>query len=161
MHCAGCTPLHVAEGAGHIDVADALRRAGARDDVTNAHGLTPAQFRQYFVPGSSTGEKVAAAASIGQMHASMNIAGILKMDIEKGMELEIFRKAQAMDKDESVRRREGGTPAGLAGPGRGYRPGPGKALKTQKPSMMRCAQLPAAHATAAKESKEAGVGVGL
>lgn len=108
MHCAGCTPLHIAEGVGHTDIADTLRRAGARGDVTNAQGLTPAQFRQYFIPGSSTTEKLAAAASIGQMYASMNIAGLLKKDVEKGMELEILRKAQRIDKDEDVRRREGG-----------------------------------------------------
>lgn len=108
MHCTGCTPLHIAEAVGHADIADALRRAGARDDVKNALGVTPMQFRQYFVPGSSTAEKLAAAASVGQMYASMNIAGLLKKDVEKGMELEIFRKAQGVDKDEDVRRREGG-----------------------------------------------------
>lgn len=106
--CTGCTPLHIAEGLGHADIADALRRAGARDDVANARGLTPLQFRQYFVPGDSTGEKLAAAASIGQMYASMNIAGLLKKNVEKDMELEFLRKAQGVDKDEDVRRWEGG-----------------------------------------------------
>ena len=108
MYCADCTALHIAEGVGHSDIADALRRAGARDDVINAKGLTPAQFRYHLVPGGSTTEKLAAAADIGQMYASMNLAGLLMKNVEGSMELEVFRKSQGVDKDEDVRRREGG-----------------------------------------------------
>lgn len=108
MYCTGCTPLHLAEGVGHADIADALRRAGARDDIINALGVTPTQFRQYLVPVASTAEKLAGAANVGQMYATGNLIGLLKKDIEGGMALEIYRKAQNVDKGDDMRRWEGG-----------------------------------------------------
>ncbi len=50
------TALHLAEALGRFDFADALRRAGARDDVLSNAGESPAAVRGSLMMGPAVGE---------------------------------------------------------------------------------------------------------
>jgi ankyrin repeat protein len=60
------TALHLAEGLGRLDFADALRRAGARDDVLSNAGESPAAVRGSLMMGSAASELATMALQIAQ-----------------------------------------------------------------------------------------------
>lgn len=118
MFCAGCTALHIAEGVGHTDIADALRRAGARQDILNDEGKTPEQWRGRLLVNDSATQKAANVASLAGKSSSGNIIGVLKMSTDRSMLLSIESESKRIDKDPAVLRREGGPvypPAGWQG----------------------------------------------
>jgi ankyrin repeat protein len=60
------TALHLAEALGRTDFADALRRAGARDDIRSNYGETPMGVRGLLVPDHAAVQAARMALQISQ-----------------------------------------------------------------------------------------------
>lgn len=113
------TALHIVESVGTVDIADALRRAGARDDVLSNKGETPLAVRGRYIPEKIGG--VAATVELAKIATQVQTGDLLnltKTSYSEQVKAAMYEPVRAIDRSEGMRRNIGGPakpPAGWKG----------------------------------------------
>ncbi|MFZ5723778.1 MAG: hypothetical protein ACOY33_08955 [Pseudomonadota bacterium] len=103
------TALHLAEAVGSTDIAMALRRGGARDDVLSNRGETPVTVRGRYVPKQVGG--VAATVELAKIATQVqtgDLLGMAKNSYSEQVKASMYEPTRAIERSEFFRRSLGG-----------------------------------------------------
>lgn len=112
------TALHIAESVGSKDIADALRRAGARDSVLSSQGETALAMRDRYTMNASALEIANKLAKGARQVQSLDLYGIYKDGEKDGIIQAMHEGAQAINQPAWILKANGGPvkpPAGWTG----------------------------------------------
>ncbi|MFZ5756904.1 MAG: ankyrin repeat domain-containing protein [Pseudomonadota bacterium] len=103
------TALHLAESVGSADIAEILRRAGARDDILSSKGETPLAMRGRYVPVEATWTGAAVElAGVAAKVQSGDVIGNATTAYKNSIRQAMYTPTQAINRSERMRRSLGG-----------------------------------------------------